>query len=173
MGEWNKKVVQKSNWCFLLIFPSSSGSFKTSHQRYLPTTMRVNSKPFFTDFRCTWFGKFANPTYPGVSGFVNCPCWSQKNRTIYEQAHLKSRTKQISKILSNVIKFWTSPVHQSPHKTETLCNIHPSALISLPWVFQLETFWARTKPAKIIFFWNQAYLQNGCNQITWENKFRC
>lgn len=58
----------------LVIFPSLSDKLKTSHRCYLPTTMRVNSKPFFTDFRCTWFGKFANPTYPGVSGFVNCPC---------------------------------------------------------------------------------------------------
>lgn len=43
-------------------------------EAYLPTTIRVNSKPFFTDFRWTWLGRFANPTYPGVSGLVNCPC---------------------------------------------------------------------------------------------------
>ena len=37
----------------------------------LPTTMRVNSKPFFTDFLCTWLGRLANPTYPGISGLTN------------------------------------------------------------------------------------------------------
>lgn len=36
-----------------------------------PTTISVNSKPFFTDFRWTWFGKFAKPTYPGVSRLEN------------------------------------------------------------------------------------------------------
>ena len=36
-----------------------------------PTTIKVNSKPFFTDFRCTWFGKLAKPTKPGVSKFAN------------------------------------------------------------------------------------------------------
>lgn len=29
---------------------------------FLPTTISVNSKPFFTDFRWTWLGRFANPT---------------------------------------------------------------------------------------------------------------
>lgn len=28
-----------------------------------PATMRVKSKPFFTDFRCTWLGSVAKPTY--------------------------------------------------------------------------------------------------------------
>lgn len=28
-----------------------------------PATMSVKSKPFFTDFRCTWLGKVAKPTY--------------------------------------------------------------------------------------------------------------
>lgn len=27
-----------------------------------PTIISVNSKPFFTDLRCTWFGKLAKPT---------------------------------------------------------------------------------------------------------------
>lgn len=35
-------------------------SFKNSNS---PATMRVKSNPFFTDLRCTWFGKVANPTY--------------------------------------------------------------------------------------------------------------
>lgn len=115
--------------------------------------MRVNSKPFFTDFRCTWFGKFANPTYPGVSGLVNCPCWSQENRTIDEDTHLKSLTTQLSEIHDS-LKSLSKPFlcTSNPHKTQTQCNIHASALISLPSVFQLETFWARTKPAKIISF---------------------
>lgn len=39
-----------------------------------PTTINVNSNPFFTDLRWTWLGRLANPTYPGVSGLVNCPC---------------------------------------------------------------------------------------------------
>lgn len=37
-----------------------------------PTTIRVNSKPFFTDLRCTWLGRLAKPTYPGVSMLENC-----------------------------------------------------------------------------------------------------
>lgn len=37
-----------------------------------PTTINVNSKPFFTDFRCTWLGRFAKPTYPGCSMLENC-----------------------------------------------------------------------------------------------------
>lgn len=28
-----------------------------------PATMSVKSKPFFTDFRCTWLGSVAKPTY--------------------------------------------------------------------------------------------------------------
>jgi hypothetical protein len=36
-----------------------------------PTTIKVNSNPFFTDFLCTWFGKFANPTYPAGVSLVN------------------------------------------------------------------------------------------------------
>jgi len=38
----------------------------------LPTTIRVNSNPFLTDFLWTWFGRLANPTYPGRSGLTNC-----------------------------------------------------------------------------------------------------
>lgn len=30
---------------------------------YSPATMSVKSKPFFTDFRCTWLGSVAKPTY--------------------------------------------------------------------------------------------------------------
>lgn len=37
-----------------------------------PTTISVNSKPFFTDLRCTWFGKLAKPTNPGDSTLLNC-----------------------------------------------------------------------------------------------------
>lgn len=29
----------------------------------VPATMRVKSKPFFTDLRCTWLGSVAKPTY--------------------------------------------------------------------------------------------------------------
>lgn len=45
---------------------------------YSPTTMRVNSKPLFTDFLYTWLGRFANPTYP--SRFF-C-CCRQKPNTV-------------------------------------------------------------------------------------------
>lgn len=32
-------------------------------QAVSPATIRVKSKPFFTDFRWTWFGRVAKPTY--------------------------------------------------------------------------------------------------------------
>lgn len=41
--------------------------FEANFHRYdvkkLPATIKVKSKPFFTDLRWTWFGKVANPTY--------------------------------------------------------------------------------------------------------------
>ena len=45
-----------------------------------PTTINVNSNPFFTDLRWTWLGRLANPTYPGVSGLVNWPCCRRTRR---------------------------------------------------------------------------------------------
>merc|ERR1711962_646913 len=36
-----------------------------------PTTINVNSKPLFTLFRNTWFGRFAKPTY--CSSFFAAP----------------------------------------------------------------------------------------------------
>lgn len=33
------------------------------YRLYWPATMRVKSKPFFTDLRCTWLGRVAKPTY--------------------------------------------------------------------------------------------------------------
>lgn len=42
----------------------------TSH---VPATIRVKSKPFFTDFLWTWFGSVANPTY--------CLSWERGTRS--------------------------------------------------------------------------------------------
>lgn len=45
---------------------------------FLPTTIRVNSKPLLTDFLYTWFGRLAKPTYP--SRFFCC-CKTEKRNT--------------------------------------------------------------------------------------------
>lgn len=41
-------------------------------KRDWPTTINVNSNPFFTDFLCTWFGRLANPTQSSLSGSISC-----------------------------------------------------------------------------------------------------
>ena len=51
----------------LILIPEEA--YKKAH---LPTTIKVNSKPFLTDFLWTWFGRLAKPTYPGTSGLTNC-----------------------------------------------------------------------------------------------------
>ena len=51
----------------LILIPKEA--YKKAH---LPTTIKVNSKPFFTDFLWTWLGRLAKPTYPGTSGLTNC-----------------------------------------------------------------------------------------------------
>lgn len=53
-----------------------------------PTTISVNSKPFFTDLRCTWFGKLAKPTNPGDSTLLNC--W--KGKIIFKQLYWFTKT---------------------------------------------------------------------------------
>ncbi len=51
----------------------------------LPTTIRVNSKPRFTDFLYTWLGRLAKPTYP--SRFFCC-CWKQTEKHLFDQRNL-------------------------------------------------------------------------------------
>lgn len=43
---------------------------QTQQHVFLPTTIRVNSKPLLTDFLYTWLGRLAKPTYP--SRFFCC-----------------------------------------------------------------------------------------------------
>lgn len=44
--------------------PPLSLSFSLLVYNNIPTTMQVNWKPFLTDLRWTWLGRFAKPTYP-------------------------------------------------------------------------------------------------------------
>ena len=77
-------TVLDSIWTVRLIL-SAAGGITRSGQRSVwnrefirvdlpsplsPATIRVNSKPFFTDFLWTWLGRLANPTQPDVS------CWN-------------------------------------------------------------------------------------------------
>lgn len=41
----------------------SSHVIRLARPSHSPATMRVKSKPFFTDFLCTWLGRVAKPTY--------------------------------------------------------------------------------------------------------------
>lgn len=58
-----------------------------------PTTISVNSKPFFTDFLCTWLGRLAKPTYPAASGNYN---EKTNKKTDRNGDNLAYRTKNIN-----------------------------------------------------------------------------
>jgi len=45
---------------------------KNASQLHLPTTMRENWKPLFTDFLNTWLGRLAKPTK--VADAFSCMC---------------------------------------------------------------------------------------------------
>lgn len=51
----------------------------------LPTTISVNSKPLFTDFRYTWLGRLAKPTYP--SRFLCCERRDMQSACDWQEAH--------------------------------------------------------------------------------------
>lgn len=85
---WLEDMNKSSNYpvknllSLSLLRPDKTSFAQREVTIYSPTTIRVNSKPFLTDLRWTWFGRLANPTYPGVSGLVNCPCCESSGRKL-------------------------------------------------------------------------------------------
>ena len=63
-----------------------------------PTTIKVNSNPFFTDFLWTWLGKLAKPTYPAVSWAGKAAFRSEVDDIIMAAVRNKSAEKMDSSV---------------------------------------------------------------------------
>ena len=69
-----------------------------------PTTIKVNSNPFFTDFLWTWLGKLAKPTYPAVSWAGKAAFRSEVDDIIMAAEKMDSSVQRNKKMKKQLFK---------------------------------------------------------------------